>query len=225
GTHDCRYSGPITASGFFLCFDADIGGSPTIAAGAYGGAAWSGLNLNLNGTVYPFPGPGNGDVLGPASAGDNHIVAFNGTTGKVLKDSGLAVGTIAPHVPTNAALAAAATTTYPSGVWRDDYAAGLGATPIFYLPSGSTCATPDNGAQVASANGGCWLAQFPASGADIREWGVAFDDSIDNSVALQAAFDWWALGNKLILPAATSSANFGTAIAVTFASNGLSATV
>lgn len=39
-------------------------------------------------------GVGNGDVVGPASATDNHIAAFNGATGKLIKDGGV-LGTMA----------------------------------------------------------------------------------------------------------------------------------
>lgn len=40
-----------------------------------------------------------GDVTGPSSSTDNHIAVFNGTTGKIIKDSGF---TIQTSVPTNA---------------------------------------------------------------------------------------------------------------------------
>ena len=36
-----------------------------------------------------FNGKGNGNVVGPASAVDSHVVFFDGTTGKLIKDSGL----------------------------------------------------------------------------------------------------------------------------------------
>jgi hypothetical protein len=36
-------------------------------------------------------GAGTGDVVGPASAVNNRIAAFNGTTGKLIKDSGYSV--------------------------------------------------------------------------------------------------------------------------------------
>ena len=38
---------------------------------------------------------GNGDVTGPASAVNNDVVLFNGTSGKIIKDSGLQLGSIA----------------------------------------------------------------------------------------------------------------------------------
>lgn len=40
-------------------------------------------------------GPGGGDVAGPASAVNNQVVYFDGTTGKLLKDSGVTLGSLA----------------------------------------------------------------------------------------------------------------------------------
>lgn len=47
---------------------------------------------------YRYPakgGGGGGDVAGPASATDDNIATFNGTTGKLIQDSGVAIGAIA----------------------------------------------------------------------------------------------------------------------------------
>jgi hypothetical protein len=82
---------------------------------------------------------------------------------------------IAPHVATNAALIAASTATYPSGVWRDDFATGNGTPPLWYKPSGSACSLAagngDNGSQVKSADSKCWLAVFPSVGRDLLQFG------------------------------------------------------
>jgi hypothetical protein len=40
------------------------------------------------------PGAGTGDVVGPASSVDNRVAVYNGTSGKVLKDGGIVLGTI-----------------------------------------------------------------------------------------------------------------------------------
>lgn len=42
-----------------------------------------------DGTIALTSDPGGGDVTGPSSATDNAIATFDGTTGKLLKDSGL----------------------------------------------------------------------------------------------------------------------------------------
>src|SRR5256885_6322093 len=65
---------------------------------------------------------------------------------------------------------------------------------------------------------------FEPRGADVRQWGVKFDGSTDNSAALQAAFTWAAKGNVLVLPAASACALFSTPITATVG-NGVSATI
>lgn len=44
--------------------------------------------------VWSSSGAGLGDVVGPASSTNNRIAAFNGTTGKLIKDSGLLVSEV-----------------------------------------------------------------------------------------------------------------------------------
>lgn len=48
-------------------------------------------------------GGGSGDVVGPAGAINNNLATFNGATGKLLKDSGLAIGSLVPTSRTIAA--------------------------------------------------------------------------------------------------------------------------
>jgi hypothetical protein len=52
--------------------------------------------LTTNGAgVYSWTTPaGSGDVVGPASAVNNNLVAFDTTTGKLIKDSGIAFGNV-----------------------------------------------------------------------------------------------------------------------------------
>lgn len=47
--------------------------------------------------VNPIPPGGAGDVTGPASATDSAIVLFDGTTGKVIKDSGVLLDDLANY--------------------------------------------------------------------------------------------------------------------------------
>lgn len=54
----------------------------------------AGTNLNLTddglgGITIDAIGDGMGDVTGPVSSTNNNVVLFNGTTGKIIKDSGL----------------------------------------------------------------------------------------------------------------------------------------
>lgn len=55
------------------------------------------------------PGSGSGDVTGPASSVDNHLVLFSGTTGKVLKTSGFTITAFGQTVVTAADAAAGRT--------------------------------------------------------------------------------------------------------------------
>ncbi len=83
----------------------------------------------------------------------------------VNADFDAVTGCATPQAADNAALMAANTTSYPSGIWRLDFSAGFGADPLFYRPSGSACSLNaglgDNGSQVPSADGKCWLGVFP----------------------------------------------------------------
>jgi hypothetical protein len=103
---------------------------------------------------------------------------------------------IPAHLPTNAALTAASTAMYSSGVWRDTFGNGNGASPLYYLPSGSACSLKsgagDNGAQVKSSDGKCWVAMFPSQARDPLQWGcgvtgtndtTCLQDTIDAAVA------------------------------------------
>lgn len=79
------------------------GTAATIAVGTVTtGAAGSSATITNSGTssaaVFDFTiprgdtgasGSGTGDVVGPSSSTNNHVVMFNGTTGKLIKDSGL----------------------------------------------------------------------------------------------------------------------------------------
>jgi len=49
---------------------------------------------NAGWTEVGSGGSGGGDVTGPATAGDEHIAIYNGTTGKIIKDSGKTIAEI-----------------------------------------------------------------------------------------------------------------------------------
>jgi hypothetical protein len=95
-----------------------------------------------------------------------------------------------PHLPDNAALTAAATTLYPTGLWRDDHTAGRGAPPLFFQPQTGTCAANsmvnDGGACTDGADSNSWRAVHPADGLDIRQFGAESGAS-SSLAAMQAA--------------------------------------
>jgi len=61
-----------------MAYATDLPASPF---GTYNGVSWD---------WQPLAGGGTGDVVGPASAVDSNFAAFDTTTGKLLKDSGIA---------------------------------------------------------------------------------------------------------------------------------------
>jgi hypothetical protein len=96
-----------------------------------------------------------------------------------------------PSVATNAALQATVLALYPNGVWRNGFTVAGDAPPLFYLPSNSACSLNaglgDNGSQVQSADGKCWLAVFPPAGIDFREFGADATGVSDAAPPINAA--------------------------------------
>lgn len=93
------------------------------------------------------------------------------------------------HVANNTALGSLATTLV-SAVVRDGYSTAGDAPSLTYVASTSACSNADNGAQVASADGKCWVASFPLGAADVREWGAKLDGITDDGGALRKACKW-----------------------------------
>lgn len=94
---------------------------------------------------------------------------------------------------------------FTGGVWRLTYGNGNGAEPLFYAPQNSACSIKaglgDNGYQVKSADNKCWVAQFPASGASILQFGALGDNSTDNTAIVQNAVnDLPGNGYQIIAP-------------------------
>lgn len=53
------------------------------------------MSVVLNGIIGPEGGGGgSGDVVGPASSVDNNIATFDGATGKLIQDSGVAIASL-----------------------------------------------------------------------------------------------------------------------------------
>jgi hypothetical protein len=101
-----------------------------------------------------------------------------------------------PQVLNNAALKAEPST-FAAWVVRSSFAVSGDAPPLLYYSSGSPCTqfsgAGDNGWQVKSADNKCWIAVFPTSGVDVREFGTACNGNgmtgagTDDSVAFQNA--------------------------------------
>ena len=207
GTPFCINDALINAPGGYhqLCLGANALGGGLFSYNSIGGAAPLGLNINLNGVNYPFPGAGNGNVIGPTNpaptVGD--VVIWNG--GTTVADGGL----LSAHVATLATLQASLTATYGKGVWRDDYSAGLGAAPLWYQPETGTCAANsrvnDGGSCVntTSGDGNSFYAVFPVQGADLRQWGAKGGSNAD--AALSSAITYACSSHvPILIPFVTS---------------------
>ena len=73
-----------------IAFSDTIAFNPSGITGDFTGQAGKYLRVAAAADVLEFATvAGGGDVVGPASSVDNRVVFFNGTTGKLIKDSGL----------------------------------------------------------------------------------------------------------------------------------------
>jgi hypothetical protein len=148
-----------------------------------------------------------------------------------LPAAGLNAALTPVHVPDNATLKLASVLNYQGAVIRDGfYTAGDSPEVLFTGLSGNCAANSlvnDNGScvDVTVSGGGSWKASSSENSADLRQWGVKFDDSTDNSTALQSALNWMVTGHVLRCPDQTLPARFGTALASTFTSQTASASL
>lgn len=115
---------------------------------------------------------------------------------------GMAATGAVPHVAANAALAAAATATYPQGVWRDHYATGGTADgPLFFQPQAGTCAANslvnDGGNCVDGPDGNSWKALHQNNVLNVKEFGALGNNSTDDTAAIQAAVNAAATGPNI----------------------------
>ncbi len=90
-----RIAGPTGATG------ATGATGPTGATGATGAAGSNGTNgatgaTGATGPTGPTGPAGGGDVVGPASAVNDRLAAFDLATGKLIKDSGVTAASLAP---------------------------------------------------------------------------------------------------------------------------------
>lgn len=177
-----------------------------------------GTNLSITDTTISATGGGgggSGDVVGPASATDNGFVKFDGTTGKLVKNSAVTVA-IATEVsglgtgiatflatPTSANLAAAITNETGSGVLV------FGTSPSF-----TTDIRPaSNDGASLGINGTAWSDLFLATGAvinwagggititeasDVLQFAGAASYRFDNAL-FPATNDAAALGNTTLM--------------------------
>lgn len=83
-------------------------GNAQITLQGYGSGTPPSLEYVINGVTYAFPGPGNGDVVGPSGATSGNLASFSGASGKILEDAGYFVSSAMQPVVEAASTSAAA---------------------------------------------------------------------------------------------------------------------
>jgi hypothetical protein len=91
---------PPAAYGYFgFGFD-PVTGNAQISVNSYGGWPLIGLQYEINGVTYGFPGAGTGDVVGPTTSTIGDLPAFNSSNGILLSDSGIAASNVVQNTST-----------------------------------------------------------------------------------------------------------------------------
>lgn len=138
-------------------------------------------------------------------AGKQDVLGAAAISASMLASGAAAANLGTTFVSNNAGLSALASTAF-SQVTRFGYAAAGDAPSATFTSSASACSlnsgAGDGGSQVPSADGKCWTAQFPPSGADVRAWGCFPDGVTDVGGCISTAAANY--GGKVILPASTN---------------------
>lgn len=98
-----------------------------------------------------------------------------------------------PIASMNSALQAISTAT-TSSVMRVGFYARGDTRPLLYNASTVACTlnagAGDNGSQVSSADGKCWLGSLPPGGVENNQWGARNDGVTDDTIPNNAAISW-----------------------------------
>ncbi len=179
--------------------------------------------------VGPLQAQNNlGDLPSPATArvnlGLGALATANYPPSGIVDSSGSALGTVTVGnclsysagtlsntcgmmAASNTSLESLSTATYAQ-VLRTGFASAGDSPPVTYVATSSACSlnsgAGDGGSQVKSSNSECWVAEFPAVGADIRDWGVVMNSGSDQTTAAQAAINYSeSAGICILIPAGT----------------------
>jgi hypothetical protein len=128
------------------------------------------------------------------------VVLSGAASGQTASPAGIA------HVADNAALSALTHTAYPAVV-RDGYATAGDAPSLTFYSHAAACSlnagTGDGGSEVPTSDRGCWKANFPTAGLDVRQFGARCDGSTNDTAPAQAAETYLESlnGGALVFPA------------------------
>lgn len=201
-------SGTIAGEYSQLGFTVGTDGAITISAASFNGAPAAALFIDINGTLYPFPGPGNGDVLGPASSVDGDLIAFNGTTGVVIKDSGVNATTLASFVSGPSAAVSGNLPAFNGTTGKVIEDSGITISPAM----GTVVAEPTTNAALnvfnwTSTQSGATARSVGAKLNDfvsVKDFGAVGDGVTDDTTAVQTAINDCVSGNLcLFFPTGT----------------------
>lgn len=138
-----------------------VSGTDVIAVDQGGTVGLAGTATTRQTTVAALLQLGPGPITGPGSSVDGDIVTFNGTTGRVLKDSGFQasiLGSVIPQIASIAALQAATATTAPNSVvYVIGYRTGAdGGEGTFWYNASDTTSADNGGTIIVDASGRRW---------------------------------------------------------------------
>lgn len=198
----------------------------TLRVAAVNGSTGSNLVLVGNGSTTPAKTirvvNGSFQILNNAQSAQIFTLSDIGALGTFTINTTGPITTGAttyyPTVANNAALTALSTAATPIVTRLGFYSAG-DSPAVTYSASGSACSlnsgAGDTGSQVRSANNLCWLGSFPATGADIRQFGAKVDGTTDDSAAVQFAINYESTtGGIVLFPAGTTQLNTGVVVTI-----------
>lgn len=176
-------SGSIFAPYYQFVMGVTADGVGTISLNGYGGAINASLVVEINGTLYPFPSGGSGNVTGPGSSTVGYYAVWNSIDGTLL-------AAIPPPPIANATtIATLNSTSFAASIAAVQlagyYAAGDSGAALY-----SRIATPSPAKawHQQSADGAWW--QLAAPIVNPYQLGAKGDNSTDDFAAFQHASDY-----------------------------------
>lgn len=210
-------TGAVTTSGLTMS-TARLLGRSTGSSGAVEEIT-VGSGLSLSGGTLSASGGGTGDVVGPASATDSRIAAFDGTTGKLLKDGGVVIsadGTFASNsdakVPTEKAVKTYAPTKSQTDEMISGYIGTVADKSYKIIVKASHAGTATETTTI-SESGTC-TATFKVNTTAFG--GTANSVSSSEQSQAHASNNAWSAGDDIVITASSNSACLGMSFTIKY---------